>query len=70
MKRFLPVSLFVAALLLPPLASPVSAVNDEDVDRAIKKLQEALLTSQDKGSWEHLYKNEHAGSDPSRARSC
>ena len=52
----------LVALMVSIIAAPArAAVSDEDIERAIKKLQTYLLSTQQKGSWEHTYENPHAG---------
>ena len=56
--------LFLVTLMTALVANstPVRAqLTDDDVDRAVKKLQTYLLAQQQKGSWEHMYENPHAG---------
>lgn len=58
MQRFLIVTLLVAGCGTRPAFAQLS---DDDVDRAIKKLQAYMLANQVKGGWDHLYENPHAG---------
>ncbi len=58
LTRLFPLIALVAAIIVAPVHAQVS---DEDIDRAIKKLQTYLLANQQKGSWEHMYENPHAG---------
>ena len=58
MQRILPVIVVIAALVARPATAQLS---DDDVDRAIKKLQTYILNNQQKGGWDHMYQNPHAG---------
>lgn len=58
LHRLIPVMALMVAIATAPVRA---AVSDEDIDRAVKKLQTYLLANQQKGSWEHMYENPHAG---------
>ena len=60
MRVLLAVVIF-AAILIPP-APAQAQLSDDDIDRAMRKLQKYLLGKQDaNGGWQSLYQNPHAG---------
>lgn len=58
LRILLPVMLLTAGIFSAPL---VGQVTDDEIDRAIRKLQEHLLGKQQNGGWGHMYDNAHAG---------